>query len=136
MSREDLFLNPEITPELIKEIDKPIRNFIDELNKIEGVITLGSCSGHFHYTEAYIFFKYTEHNNMDIILNFFRELGFTVKLDEQYSPIDKLATYYTRFWSISIKLYSSKKDYITDEDIEIFWNKIINKFKGYVKNEI
>ena len=131
MSREDSFLNPEITPELIKEIDKPIRNLIEELNKIEGVTTLGSCSGHFHDTEAYIFFKYTEHKNLDIILDFFRETGFTVKLDRTYSPIYRFSTYYIRVWSISTKLYSSEKDYITDENIEIFWNKIMNKFKEY-----
>ena len=120
----DEIYNPVITLELIKEIDKPIRDFIIELNKIEGVITISSCSGHSYpikrsfyrstivygrlaerlnanTTEVYISFKYTMDENLDKVLNFFRKEGFTV--EEDY-PIDSIVMPHQRWWSVRTRL--------------------------------
>ena len=52
---------------MYSEIDKPIRNFIVMLNKIEGVKTFSSCSGHETKEksfEIHINIEYNESKNL------------------------------------------------------------------------
>ena len=102
----------------VNNIDKPIRKFILYLNSIEGVETIGSCSGHPQDGRArcYVYFKPNNNKNLEKVLNFFRKFGFSVKL---HSLGD--------CWDVDLILEKSSGD-ITKEDIELFWKRVGGEF--------
>lgn len=103
----------------IKDIDEHIRDFILKLNNIPGVKTLACCSGHpIWKSGCHIYFRPTNSVNLKKVLDFFKEIGFTVDYD--YCQAETI-------------LGSSIP---TNESIKRFWEIIESRFWDYMGFEV
>ena len=99
------------------------------LNKIEGVKTFSSCSGHEtkeKLFEIHINIEYNESENLKKTLEFFEEQGFTVKLIVDEYPVGELGIGTKRYYSVITNIHS--KDGLTQEKINGFWDYMKKKF--------
>jgi len=98
----------------IQDIDEAIIPLILTLNSYEGIKTAGSCSGHVQNGNArcYISFEDTKHENLNQILEFFKEFGFKVKFD-----------YDSKWWNIDLILEKGSGN-VVEDDIRIFWEVV------------
>jgi len=121
---------PKLTQETINLIDDGIREMIIELNKLEGVETFCSCSGHGWRSVTYVLFKYNESDNLKRVLAFFKNQGFDVELTKERAIIDNFRMSYQFWWEIKTTLRSKiRDDNFSKDDIWWFWDVMLDRFR-------
>lgn len=103
--------------EVLKYVDKEIKEFIITINKFKDVETWSSCSG--HSGRAYISFIYNESSNLKKVLNFFKTQGFKVKLERERYPIDNMRDGFYKYYEVLVDLTAKP---LTSKKIEKFWD--------------